>query len=221
MSVCLFESIFFDLDGTLVDTAPDLAGAANKMRLDRLLPMINKDNYRPHASSGARGLLSIAFGITPEHRDFKILQEEFLRNYENEIHVESKFFEGIDELLTLLDDEKIPWGIITNKHSRYTKRLVKSIGLDKRTNVIVSGDTTPHAKPHPDPILFATKLARVNPETSIYIGDDKRDIEAGQAAGMKTMAAAYGYWPNNVPPNEWGADYIVKTPSDIKAILFS
>lgn len=187
-----FEGVFFDLDGTLADTAPDLAAAANKLRLDRKLDPIAFELLRPAASAGARGLLEVAFGITPEDQNFIELRDEFLNNYEKALHVHSYLFEGIEELLNQLEKNNVPWGIVTNKIERFTNPFVKSIGLDIGAAAIVSGDTAGKAKPDPAPILLASKLAQVNPKQSIYVGDDQRDIVAGKAAGMKTVAATYG-----------------------------
>jgi phosphoglycolate phosphatase len=216
-----FQSVFFDLDGTLADTALDLAFAANKMLTDRHLSPVPLPKLRPLASSGARGMLLEAFGMTPEDPLFETFKEEFLQNYERAIHVHTNLFPGMCELLDYLDQFSIPWGIVTNKHERFTIPLVKSLGLDQRTVSIVSGDTTPHAKPHPAPILHAAKLSQVEPTSGVYIGDDLRDIQAGKAAGMATIAAAYGYCGNQDPPEEWEADFIAYDPDDLLTILFS
>lgn len=216
-----FESVFFDLDGTLADTAPDLAAAANKLRLDRNLEPVAYELLRPAASAGARGLLEVAFGMTPEHPDFAGLREEFFSNYENALHVHSYLFEGIEELLSMLEAHQIPWGIVTNKQKRFTDPLVKSMGLDVRAHATVSGDTTAHPKPHPLPILHAAELSGVNPARSLYVGDDQRDIVAGKAAGMKTIAATYGYCGHEDPPEAWGADFLVHSPTGLVDIIFS
>jgi N-acetyl-D-muramate 6-phosphate phosphatase len=216
-----FKSVFFDLDGTLADTANDLAAAANKMLTDRQLAPLPEVQMRPLASSGARGMIFAAFGMTPEDPQFEAYREEFLSNYERAIHVHTTLFPGMDELLNTLDAHAIPWGIVTNKHQRFTKPLVKSLGLDIRTRSIVSGDTTAHAKPHPAPILHAADLIPITPHGGVYIGDDFRDIQAGKAAGMATIAAAYGYCGNTEPVQAWGADFIAHHPKDLLTILFS
>jgi len=215
-----FNSVFFDLDGTLADTAPDLAAAANKMLNDRQMPPLPMQGMRHLASSGARGMIDVAFGIGQDDPTFNDLKEEFLSNYEQAIHVHTALFPGMDALLNLLDEHAIPWGIVTNKHERFTLPLVKSLGLDLRTNAIVSGDTTPFAKPHPAPILLAVSQKQVQASNSVYIGDDLRDIQAGKAAGMKTIAAAYGYCGDHQPPESWEADFIVYEPKDLTSILF-
>jgi phosphoglycolate phosphatase len=218
---CRFQSVFFDLDGTLADTASDLAAAANKMLVDRQMPTIPHQEMRHLASSGARGMIHAAFGIHPEDNLFEELKEEFLSNYEQAIHVHTALFPGMDDLLNTLDAHQIPWGIVTNKHQRFTKPLVKSLGLDQRTNAIVSGDTTPHAKPHPAPILHAVSQKSIVTTNGVYIGDDLRDIQAGKAAGMHTIAAAYGYCGSAEPPESWEADFIVYDPKDLISIIFT
>jgi phosphoglycolate phosphatase len=216
-----FQSVFFDLDGTLADTATDLAAAANKMLTDRNLGPVPVEKMRRLASSGARGMIFEAFGMTPDHPDFEEYKEEFLTNYEQSIHVHTRLFQGMEELLELLDHHRVPWGIVTNKHQRFTEPLVKSLGLHIRTPSIVSGDTTAHAKPHPAPILHAASLIPVSTSGGVYIGDDLRDIQAGRAAGMQTIAAAYGYCGNTEPPEAWEADFIAYDPKDLQTILFT
>lgn len=216
-----FESVFFDLDGTLADTAPDLVAAANHLRVVRKLEPLAFEALRGASSAGARGLIESSFGITPEHADFASLRDEFLDNYQKALHVHSDLFEGVEELLDLLNKHQIPWGIVTNKHERFTNPLVKSMGLDLHSSAIVSGDTTQFAKPHPAPILYAAEMSKVNPITSLYVGDDQRDIIAGKAAGMKTVAACYGYCGNDNPPEDWGADYLVNSPMELIDIIFS
>ena len=215
-----FHGVFFDLDGTLADTAPDLVAATNKLLITRHLDPKPYEVLRPYASAGARGLLEGAFGITTDHPDFIALRDEFFSNYEKALLVESKLFEDINYLLDQLDQAKLPWGIITNKSQRFTNPLVELLGLHERSASIVSGDTTPHPKPHPEPILHAAKLANIDPTKSLYVGDDIRDVIAGKAAGMKTAAAAYGYCGCKEPPEAWGADYLINTPLELVKIIF-
>jgi phosphoglycolate phosphatase len=215
-----YKSVLFDLDGTLADTAPDLAAAANQLLLARNLEPKPLEILRPMASMGARGLIKLTLGIDDQHPDFLSIREEFLENYENAIHVHTRLFDGVEELLLRLEIQDIPWGIITNKQERFTRPLAKSMGLDQRTPAIVCGDTTPYPKPHPAPILHCAKLLGVDPNTSIYVGDDLRDIQAGHAAGMDTIAAAYGYCGLDSPANQWGATYLVNNPEEIMDILF-
>jgi phosphoglycolate phosphatase len=215
-----YEGIFFDLDGTLADTAPDLVAATNKLLVARNLTPKPYEFLRPYASAGARGLLEGAFGISPDHTDFNLLRDEFFGNYEKALLVESKLFEDMDQLLDQMDQANLPWGIVTNKSERFTNPLVKLMGLHGRSISTVSGDTTAYSKPHPEPILHAARLANVDPSKSLYVGDDIRDVLAGKAAGMKTVAAAYGYCGCKEPPEAWGADYIIHNPLDLLQIIF-
>ena len=215
-----YHGVFFDLDGTLADTAPDLVAAANQLLIARKRAALPYEVLRPRASAGARGLIAGAFGIEPGHPDFNHLRDEFFTNYENALLVDSVLFDGIDELLNQLDQAKLPWGIVTNKYERFTHPLTELMGLRQRAASTVSGDTTPHAKPHPEPILHAAKLAQVDPTKGLYVGDDIRDIVAGKAAGMKTVAAAYGYCGCAEPPEAWGADFLVETPQELMEIIF-
>lgn len=215
-----FHGVFFDLDGTLADTAPDLVAATNKLLTVRNLDPKPYEFLRPYASAGARGLLEGAFGIDADHPDFISLRDEFFSNYEKALLVESKLFEDIDHLLDQMDQAKLPWGIVTNKSQRFTNPLVELMGLHERSVSTVSGDTTPHSKPHPEPILHAAKLANIDPTKSLYVGDDIRDVIAGKAAGMKTVAAAYGYCGCKEPPEAWGADYLINTPLELVKIIF-
>ena len=215
-----FSGVFFDLDGTLADTAPDLVAAANKLLVARKLSPKAYEVLRPRASAGARGLISGAFGIDPDHPDFIVLRDEFFANYEKALLVDSVIFDGVDHLLDQLDQAKLPWGIVTNKSERFTNPLTDLMGLRQRAISTVSGDTTPYSKPHPEPILHAARMANIDPSKSVYVGDDIRDIVAGKAAGMQTIAAAYGYCGCDEPPEAWGADYLVRHPLELLEIIF-
>ena len=215
-----YKGVFFDLDGTLADTAPDLVGAVNQLLIARNLTPKQYEILRPCASAGARGLIGGAFGIDPDHPDFIPLRDEFFANYEKALLVNSVLFEGVDHLLDQLDGAKLPWGIVTNKSERFTNPLTDLMGLRQRAASTVSGDTTPYSKPHPEPILHAARIANVDPASSVYVGDDIRDIVAGKAAGMKTIAAAYGYCGCEEPPEAWGADYLVRHPNELLEIIF-
>lgn len=216
----LYKGVFFDLDGTLADTAPDLVAAANLLRIARGLAPLPYEVLRPTASAGARGLIQGAFGYDNQHPQFEELRDEFLANYEKDICVHSKLFDGMDDLLQELEKEQVLWGIVTNKVERFTHPLLKLMSLHERSAAIVGGDTTPHSKPHPAPILKAAEICNINPAQCLYVGDDLRDIEAGRAAGMKTAAAAYGYCGCDEPVNAWGADYIIEHPSELRSIVF-
>ncbi|MBU3620530.1 HAD family hydrolase [Polynucleobacter sp. CS-Odin-A6] len=215
-----YKGVFFDLDGTLADTAPDLVAAANQLLITRNLAPKQYELLRPHASAGARGLIGCAFGMSPEHPDFIALRDEFYLNYENALLVNSVLFEGVDHLLDQLDSARLPWGIVTNKSERFANPLTELMGLRQRAISTVSGDTTPYSKPHPEPILHAARIANIDPAKSLYVGDDMRDIVAGKAAGMQTIAAAYGYCGCEEPPESWGADYLVSHPLELLEIIF-
>lgn len=214
-----FDAVFFDLDGTLADTAPDLAAAANRLVVEHGHPPVPYETLRPVASHGARGLIGAAFGKRPEDPEFPALRDTFLDYYEADIAVHTRLFEGMDDVLARLEAADIRWGIVTNKIARFTVPLVAKIGLTPRAAAIVSGDTTPHAKPHPAPLLHAAEVSGVAPARCVYVGDDLRDIQAGKAAGMTTVTAAYGYCGEGVPPEAWGADYLIHHPRELLPLL--
>lgn len=208
----MIRAVLFDLDGTLADTAPDLAGALNRQRVIRGMEPLPLGELRPHASSGARGLLGAGFGIAPGQEDFESMREEFLRFYETDIAAETTLFKGVADLLDTLEARRLAWGIVTNKIERFTLPLVRLIGLSPRTPCVISGDTTPHAKPHPAPLLEAAVRLGIEPRACLYVGDDERDIVAARAAGMRSVAVRYGYLGVASPPEAWGADAIIDTP---------
>jgi len=186
------QAVLFDLDGTLIDSAPDLGAAADKMRVDRGLSSLPLDHYRPMAGAGARGMLGIAFGMTPEHPDFDAMKEEFFVNYENCMTERTRIFDGVVDMVAQLVAQGLPWGVVTNKSSRFTDPLTAAMDLFATAGAIVSGNTTPFAKPHPEPLFEAARRLSVDPAQCVYVGDDERDIVAGLAAGMGTVAATYG-----------------------------
>jgi phosphoglycolate phosphatase len=215
-----YHGVFFDLDGTLADTAPDLVAAANQLLTKRNLSPKPYEELRPRASAGARGLIQGAFGYGTDHPEFIALRDEFFTYYEKALLVHSTLFDGVESLLDQLDSAKMPWGIVTNKSERFTHPLTEQMGLRHRAISTVSGDTTAHSKPHPEPILHAARVANIDPAFSLYVGDDIRDVLAGKAAGMKTVAAAYGYCGCAEPPQEWGADYLIHSPLELLDIVF-
>lgn len=215
------QAVLFDLDGTLVDTAPDLAGALNRMLARRGLAAVPLPSLRPVASSGARGMLGIGFGIGPGHADYESLRQEFFDEYESELLGESALFDGVEALLDALDARGLPWGIVTNKIARFTQPLVGLLGLDARAGCVVSGDTTPHPKPHPAPLIEAARQLSAPPARCIYVGDDERDIQAARSAGMGAIAAGYGYLGSGAPPSAWGADHIIDSPGALLALIAS
>ena len=211
------RALLFDLDGTLADTAPDLAAAVNKMRTDRGLEPTPFDTLRPLASAGARGLIGAAFGIGPGDAHYDEMRREFLANYAADIAEHTTLFDGIAALLEDIEALGLAWGIVTNKPALYTDALVPRIGLQQAA-CIISGDTTPHAKPHPEPLFEAARRLRLSPGDCWYVGDDLRDIDAGKAAGMPTIAAAWGYC-GHTEPADWLADLIAAHPLDLLPLL--
>lgn len=204
------RAILFDLDGTLADTAPDLAAAMNLVRTMQGLAPAPYEALRPAASAGARGLIGVAYGLEPEDEGYDDLRIAFLDNYASALAVESRLFEGVTELISGLSEHGLAWGIVTNKAARFTQPLVLQIGLQDAACVI-SGDTMAHPKPHPAPLLEAARRLGLAPQHCWYVGDDLRDIQAGQAAGMRTIAAAWGYC-GALAPASWGADMVIATP---------
>jgi len=212
------KAVLFDLDGTLIDSAPDLGAAADKMRVDRGLPSLPLDHYRPMAGAGARGMLGIAFGIAPDHPDFPALREEFFRNYESCMTQRTYVFEGVKQLIESLVERDVAWGVVTNKSMRFTGPLTKGMPLFSTARAVIGGDSTPHPKPHPAPLLEAARLVGVRPIECVYVGDDLRDVQAGKAAGMATVAATYGYL-GATDVKEWGADVHIETPLALLPLL--
>ena len=216
-SIAKPRAVLFDLDGTLADTAPDLAGALNLLRTSRGLSPKPYDQLRPFASAGARGLIKAAFGIHPEDEGFEELKDGFLTNYASAIAVQTTLFDGVAAMLKALEERNICWGIVTNKAARFTDLLVPQIGL-QGAGCVISGDTTPHSKPHPEPLLEAARRLALAPENCWYVGDDLRDIQAGRAAGMFTVAAAWGYC-GHAEPATWDAAALIDTPLQLLDLL--
>ena len=209
------HAILFDLDGTLIDSAPDLGAAADQMRVERGLPSLPIADYRPFAGSGARGMLRVAFGMSPEDAAFPEMREEFFQNYERRMTQDTIVFDGVDEMLANLVAKALQWGVVTNKSKRFTDPLSQQMSLFATAGAVISGDTTPHAKPHPEPLLEAARRIGVTPEACVYVGDDERDIIAGKAAGMYTVAAVYGYLGEKKSVAHWGADDVIDSPSEL------
>lgn len=215
----IIRAVLFDLDGTLADTAPDLAGALNRLLAERGLAPVPLEVTRPHTSSGARGLIGAGLGIGPDHPEYESLRARFLDLYAENIFVDTQLFPGMADVLTELERRQLRWGIVTNKAARFTDPLIAAMGLAQRSACTVSGDTTPHTKPHPEPLLHAARLIGLEPRTCLYIGDDLRDIQAARAAGMPVLAAAFGYLGENGDPAKWQADGVVNHPSEILDFL--
>lgn len=213
------RAVLFDLDGTLIDSAPDLAGAANEMRIERGLAPLDYALLRPMVGSGARGMLGVSLEVTPAHADFEPLKAEFLNRYERRMLQETAVFAGVPTLLERLRALELPWGIVTNKAERFALPMTRALGLAELAGAVVGGDTTPHAKPHPGSLLEAARRIGVAPEHCAYVGDDERDILAGRAAGMLTVAASWGYLGRGAGVEAWGADFIIDEPSALLKLL--
>jgi phosphoglycolate phosphatase len=213
------QAVLFDLDGTLIDSAPDLGAAVDKMRVARGMSSLPLSHYRPMAGAGARGMIALAFGWTPDHPDYEQLKEEFFVNYESCMTERTFAFEGVAQLIQELVDLKMPWGVVTNKSKRFAEPLTQAMPLFASAAVVISGDTTPHAKPHPAPLLEAAKRLGVDPAACVYVGDDERDIVAGHAAQMKTVAATYGYLGAQADVQRWQAHAQIDSPEQLLKLL--
>jgi phosphoglycolate phosphatase len=206
------KAVLFDFDGTLADTASDLALALNRVRAERELPALPLEQLRGHASAGARGLLEAGMGVLPEHPEYKPLREAFLKHYADDICVDTRLFPGIAELLAAIEARGLRWGIVTNKSTELTWMVVKELGLDQRAACVVCGDTTPHLKPHPASLLHAAQELALTPPHCVYLGDDLRDIQAARSAGMRAVAVEWGY---GAGLHSWNADAVIARPGDL------
>jgi len=204
--------VLFDLDGTLADSAGDLAGALNRVRTVRGLAPVDIAALRAHASAGARGLLGAGMGVAPDHPHYAALRDEFLAYYEAGLADTTCLFDGVPALLDALEARGIVWGIVTNKAQRFTTPLVAALGLASRAGVVVSGDTTAHAKPHPAPLLHAAEALGMPAAACVYVGDDLRDVVAGNSAGMATIVADYGYLGEAGSSEGWPATGWIERP---------
>lgn len=211
------RAILFDLDGTLADTAPDLAAALNRLRNDHGLSSTPFEQLRPFTSAGARGMIGAAFGLKPGDPDYDELRIRFLDHYADALAVNSTLFDGIPALLKDLRQRRLGWGVVTNKAARFTDPLISQIGLED-ADCVISGDTTAHSKPHPAPLLEAARRLGLQPHQCWYVGDDLRDIQAGRAAGMTTVAVAWGYCGDS-EPTSWEADALIDTPLQLLTLL--
>ena len=209
------QAVLFDLDGTLVDSAPDLGHAADLLRVKRGLPSLPYEQYRPMAGAGARGMIGVAFGYGPDHPEFEALRQEFFANYEACLTERTRAFDGIAELIGALQAGGKRWGVVTNKSERFALPLTAALPLFDVAATVIGGDTTPHAKPHPEPLLEAARRLGLAPEACLYVGDDERDIVAGRAAGMPTVAATYGYLGALGDVSAWGADAVINNPLEL------
>lgn len=213
------DAVLFDLDGTLIDSAPDLGAAADKMRTDRGFESLPLSLYRPMAGAGARGMIAVGFGITPLDANFNQMKDEFFNNYEERLVKNTCAFEGVADMLNQIYLSGLKWGVVTNKAARFTLPITRAMPIFASAGTIVSGDSTPFSKPHPAPLLEAARQLGFSPARCIYVGDDERDIVAGRAAGMFTVAAAYGYLGAESDTANWKADLTIAKPSALLHLL--
>ena len=212
-------ALLFDLDGTLLDTAPDMAAALNALRAEEGLPPLPLETIRPKVSQGGLALTRLAFAAARDEDEIEPLRQRFLRLYLARIAVHSRLFDGFEPLLSSLEQQGIPWGIVTNKPGWLTEPLVEALGLARRSAVTISGDSTPERKPHPLPLQTAAGQIGIDPARCCYVGDDPRDIEAGNAAGMTTVIAAWGYIDDNARLEAWGADHRIDHPGQLTRLI--
>ena len=215
----MISTILFDLDGTLVDTAPDLGHALNLQLNHHGKPSLSDAAIRPFASHGSRGLIGLGFGITPNDDAFIKMRDEYLSIYDTVFTRSPALLDGIADLLQAIESKGLKWGIVTNKPRRFTLPLIKSMGLDKRAACVVSGDDAPQPKPSPATLLLACEQIDANPERCIYLGDAQRDVQAGKAAGMTTVVALFGYIDVTDKPQEWGADFLIHQPLELLSLI--
>ncbi len=213
------EAVLFDLDGTLLDTAPDLAAALNSTLKQRALETLDYSLIRPYVSYGADGLIKLAYGNQLNAEQHLQVKQELITFYQHNIAEQTQLFESLNAGLTHLENNNIKWGIVTNKPEYLTTPLLKALGLHERASCVVSGDEVKQTKPHPESIYMACELIAIAPENVVYIGDAERDIQAGNSAGTKTIACAYGYIPSTEKINNWQADAIVEQPLQLSAWL--
>jgi len=213
------RAVLFDLDGTLIDSAPDLAGACNEMRAERGLAPLPYEQLRRVVGSGARGMVGASFALAPGDDDYLALRDEFLSRYEARMTRETRVFAEMEPVLGWLREQALPWGIVTNKATRFAAPLVEALGLATEAAVLVCGDTVAHAKPHPAPLLEAARRLDLAAGDCVYVGDDLRDVQAGQAAGMATIVAAWGYLGEGDAPAAWGADHLIERPGELIALI--
>jgi N-acetyl-D-muramate 6-phosphate phosphatase len=216
-----FEAVLFDLDGTLVDSAPDMAVAANRLRDRHGLTPLPAPAYRAHVGSGARGMLKVAFGLQPvdDRERFDQLKTEFLALYAEALLVHTALFEGMADTLDHLQASGVPWGIVTNKARALAEPIVRGLPGLHGARVLIAGDTTAHTKPHPAPLLAAAEALGVAPQRCVFVGDDIRDVQCGRAAGSATLAAAWGYLGDGLAVDRWEADAVVAGPADVPDAL--
>ncbi len=213
------QAVLFDMDGTLLDSAPDFIAITQAMRTARGLPPLADKLIRDHISGGARAMVASAFDEAPDSAAFEVLRQEFLERYQQHCAVLTRPFEGIEALLDDIEQARLLWGVATNKPLRYAEPIIQALNLAERSAVLVCPDHVERSKPAPDMLLLACQQMGVNPEAVLFVGDDARDIESGRAAGCRTAAVTYGYIHPEDNPRNWGADVVVDHPSELRAVL--
>lgn len=213
------RAVLFDMDGTLLDTAPDFIAICQAMLAERGFPRVDDKLIRDEISGGARAMVSAAFAMSPEAPEFEALRLEFLARYQTDCAVHSKLFDGMAELLADIEKAKLIWGVVTNKPVRFAQPIMEQLGLSERSAVLICPDHVTRSKPDPEPLLLACKMLDLDPSSVLFVGDDLRDIESGRDAGTKTAAVRYGYIHPNDNPDHWGADVVVDHPLELRRVL--
>jgi phosphoglycolate phosphatase len=215
-----YQAVLFDLDGTLLDTAPDFWPILNALRSKRGLAPLTYEAVRQQVSNGAAGLIQFAFNLTPEDADFEPLRLDLLARYQQDLAVHTRLFPGLDHLLQRLQTANTPWGVVTNKPSRYSEPLLSQLGLRQACSSLICPDHVKEKKPDPEGLLLACQQMQVAPGKVLYVGDHQRDIEAGLRAGMQTAVALFGYIAEEDDPTTWQAHFYVKDSHALEAIIF-
>ena len=213
------RAVLFDMDGTLLDTAPDFIAICQAMLADRSLPAIDDERIREVISGGARAMVAAAFAMSPEAPEFEALRLEFLERYQKDCAVHSKLFDGMAELLEDIEKAKLIWGVVTNKPVRFAEPIMQRLGLAERSAVLICPDHVKNSKPDPEPMILACKMLGLDPASVLFVGDDLRDIESGRDAGTRTAAVTYGYIHPDDNPRHWGADVVVDHPLELRKVL--
>ena len=213
------RAVLFDMDGTLVDSAPDFIAVCQAMRAARELPPLDPQRIRDQVSGGARAMVACTFGLDPDHPEFDALRREFLERYQEHCAVLTRPFDGIPELLADLERARLRWGVATNKPLHYAEPIMQHLQLAERAAVLVCPEHVKNSKPDPEMLLLACQQLGLDPRQVLYVGDDARDIEAGRAAGTRTVAVRYGYIHPDDNPGHWGADLVIDHPSELREVL--
>ncbi|MDU9412923.1 N-acetylmuramic acid 6-phosphate phosphatase MupP [Pseudomonas sp. zfem005] len=213
------RAVLFDMDGTLLDSAPDFIAVTQAMRVDRGLPVLDDKLVRDQVSGGARAMVAAAFDMAPQAEGFETLRQEFLERYQAHCAVLTRPFDGIDALLQDIEKARLIWGVVTNKPVRYAEPIMQQLGLAERSAILICPDHVKNSKPDPEPLLLACSRLQLDPASVLFVGDDLRDIESGRAAGTRTAAVTYGYIHPDDNPSHWGADVVVDHPLELRAVL--